>query len=98
MDTNTRGHRQWFNFKATSTTKASLKFNLIGLKNKNLYSRGMRPFGRSSLGGEWKQVGENVKFSRKALCSRYKNNEHLFGYGSYQSDRSVYRLSFTYNF
>lgn len=46
VDSNTRGHLQWFNFKVKNIHKLiKYKFNICNLmKNKSLYSRGQKPF------------------------------------------------------
>jgi hypothetical protein len=40
IDTNTRGHMQWFNFKVKNCGKKKIKFNIVNFqKNKTLYLR-----------------------------------------------------------
>jgi hypothetical protein len=73
VDTNTRGHLQWYNFKVTNAKKATKwKFNVCNFqKAKSLYTRGMKPFVRSKKkGGGWEQAGENLRYEYKGL--RYK--------------------------
>lgn len=44
-DTNTRGHNQWFHFKATSTRKhQKVRFQIVNLiKDQSLFSYGLKP-------------------------------------------------------
>lgn len=46
VDSNTRGHLQWFNFKIKNLIKMQkYKINICNLqKNKSLYSRGQKPY------------------------------------------------------
>jgi hypothetical protein len=46
VDSNTRGHLQWFNFKMKNLIKMQkYKINICNLqKNKSLYSRGQKPY------------------------------------------------------
>lgn len=46
VDSNTRGHFQWFNFKVRNLTKGiKYKFNICNLqKDGSLYNRGMKPY------------------------------------------------------
>ena len=46
IDSNTRGHLQWFNFKIKGMkTGVGYKINICNFqKGKNLYIRGMRPY------------------------------------------------------
>ena len=46
VDTNTRGHLQWYNFKVSRAHKGTrYKFNICNFqKNKSLYTRGMKPY------------------------------------------------------
>ena len=46
VDSNTRGHLQWFNFKIKGLEKLQkYKINICNLqKNKSLYSRGKKPY------------------------------------------------------
>jgi len=49
MDTNTRGHQQWFNFRVRNMKKGvKYKFNLWNFtKPKSLYKTGMTPMWKS---------------------------------------------------
>jgi hypothetical protein len=46
VDTNTRGHTHWFNFKVTNITKGkNYTINICNFqKNRSLYARGMKPY------------------------------------------------------
>ena len=45
VDTNTRGHVQWFNFRVKNFGKKKIKLNIVNFKKyKTLYSREMRPY------------------------------------------------------
>ena len=46
VDSNTRGHLHWFNFKVKNCVKGQVyKFNICNFqKGKVLYTRGMRPY------------------------------------------------------
>jgi hypothetical protein len=66
VDTNTRGHRQWFYFSVKIKTKKLVKFNVYRFKKSySLFQRGMKPYVRSIKGKEeWKPAGINVKYIR----------------------------------
>jgi hypothetical protein len=45
VDSNTRGHFSWFNFKITSIETQRVKFNICNFtKGRCLYLKGMRPY------------------------------------------------------
>jgi hypothetical protein len=45
IDSNTRGHLQWFNFTIKNCGKKRVKLNLVNFKKaKTMYSRGMKPY------------------------------------------------------
>jgi hypothetical protein len=46
VDSNTRGHLQWYNFKVKNMKKGNIyTFNICNFsKGKSLYTRGMKPF------------------------------------------------------
>jgi hypothetical protein len=45
IDTNTRGHAQWFNFTVRNIGKKKVRFNIVNFKkNKSLYNRDMKPY------------------------------------------------------
>jgi hypothetical protein len=65
VDTNTRGHRQWFYF--TVTAPHSRKVTLVVhsfRKRLSLFQIGMRPYGKRREDGEegWRAVGRNVRY------------------------------------
>ena len=68
IDTNTRGHVQWFNFLVKNNGKKKVKFNIVNFrKNKTLYNRDMKPYifsehQRQKNQKGWFQGGENVKY------------------------------------
>ena len=51
VDSNTKGHLQWFNFKVSNFKADTVyKFNICNFqKGKILYNRGMRPYMRSMM-------------------------------------------------
>ena len=72
VDSNTRGHLQWFNFKVKNMIKGNTyKFNISNfLKSKSLYNRGMKPFIFSKRenqenGIQWHQGSTNIKYDKK---------------------------------
>ncbi len=72
VDSNTRGHLQWYNFKVKNMKKNhAYIFNICNFsKPKSLYSRGMKPFAYSkkvyeTSGISWRQTGSNVKYEKK---------------------------------
>lgn len=46
VDSNTKGHLQWFNFRISNLESGKIyKLNICNFqKGKNLYARGMRPY------------------------------------------------------
>ena len=68
VDTNTRGHIQWFNFTVKNNGKHKIKLNIVNFRKfKTLYNRGMKPYLYSDHLKQkkdirWVQGGENVKF------------------------------------
>jgi hypothetical protein len=67
VDTNTRGHRQWFYFSVKSRVKHTIKFNIYRFKKHfSLFQRGMKPYVRSVKSKEeWKPGGSQVKYLRE---------------------------------
>lgn len=67
VDTNTRGHRQWFYFSIKSKAKKMIKLNVYRFRKcYSLFQRGMKPYVRSVKGQEdWKAGGMNVKYIRE---------------------------------
>ena len=70
VDSNTKGHLHWYNFKAISKKKQMVRLNICNFKKcKNLYQRGMRPYILSNIKniGQWIQQGQNITFKKKKL-------------------------------
>ena len=45
IDTNTRGHVQWFNFTVKNFGKKKVRFNIVNFKKiKSLYTRDLKPY------------------------------------------------------
>ena len=45
IDTNTRGHVQWFNFIVKNNGRKKVRFNIVNFKKyKSLYNRDMKPY------------------------------------------------------
>lgn len=70
VDSNTRGHVQWYNFTLKNNGMKKVKLNIVNFrKHRTLYNSGLRPYLLSSvrplLG--WKQSGLNVKYEIKQL-------------------------------
>ena len=64
VDTNTKGHLQWFYFRMSNLkTQVKYRINICNFqKSKTLYLRGMKPYIRSisqtgNSGGGWRQRG-----------------------------------------
>lgn len=77
VDSNTKGHLQWYNFKVSQTRRnVRYRFNICNFqKCKSLYTRGMKPFVLSkkknaSVHVGWEQAGENLRYELKPL--RYR--------------------------
>lgn len=67
IDSNTRGHLQWYYFRVRNNGLKQIKLNLVNFRRKRtLYERGMKPFIRPQF-GEWRQAGENITFQDKTL-------------------------------
>lgn len=73
IDSNTRGHVQWFNFTIRNNSHKKIKLNICNFrKEKTLFHRGMKPyvlskFLKETRGADWAQGGINVKFERQRL-------------------------------
>ena len=72
VDSNTKGHIQWYNFKILNPQKLQkYKFNICNFqKRKSLYSRGMKPYLYSERKARkekvgWHQAGDFVRYERK---------------------------------
>jgi hypothetical protein len=71
VDSNTRGHRQWYNFKVRNLKKlVKYRFNICNLeKKKSLYARGQKPYVFSARKWEaerkgWAQAGAALIFEQ----------------------------------
>jgi cytosolic carboxypeptidase protein 2/3 len=88
-DVNTRGHNQWFYFKATSTRKHQrVRFNIVNLvKRESLFSYGLKPlaFIPKDPGVGWHRSGLRVSYEPNSLRREHQN-------------ASYYTLSFEYHF
>ena len=68
VDTNTRGHNQWFYFKTTNKNVKTVKFNIMNFtKSESLYNSGMRISIKSELCSKvykkgWYKGGENIQY------------------------------------
>lgn len=76
VDSNTRGHLQWFNFRVKGLEVGRVyKLNICNFqKGKNLYMRGMRPYCYSfgvylNEGRGWHQLESPVKYRKKSSKS-----------------------------
>ena len=58
VDTNTRGHIQWFNFSVKNNGMKKIKLNIVNFRKfKTLYNRGMKPFIFSEYQNQVKKQG-----------------------------------------
>ena len=58
VDTNTRGHIQWFNFSVKNNGVKKIKLNIVNFRKfKTLYNRGMKPFVFSEYRNQTKNQG-----------------------------------------
>ena len=82
IDTNTRGHVQWFNFIVKNNGRKKVRFNIVNFKKyKSLYNRDMKPYIYSehlkqTKQQEWHQGGQNVKYEKQKL--RYEFLSEIF--------------------
>jgi hypothetical protein len=69
VDSNTKGHTSWFNFKVSNFNhKQRILFNLINFpKDGLLYKDGMKPYCFRSSRMIWEQSGSNVEFRCKPV-------------------------------
>ena len=81
IDSNTRGHTNWFYFKVFNKDYIGpLKLNICNFtRPKSLYQRvnkqlkqGLKPYGQSKFQNMgWKQVGENISYTKKKLAYEF---------------------------
>ena len=92
IDSNTRGHLQWYYFKVKNNGLKRIKLNLVNFRRKRtLYQRGMQPFIKPE-NGEWRQAGENITFKETIL--RYEFLRDDFD----EYELTFKELSFEYEF
>lgn len=67
VDSNTRGHLQWYNFTVKGSGVKKIKINIVNCRRgRTLYNYSLRPYFWSSVSrGMWKQGGNNVKYEEK---------------------------------
>ncbi|KAL4504058.1 hypothetical protein ABPG72_022688 [Tetrahymena utriculariae] len=100
VDSNTKGHLQWYYFKVKGAqTSQRVKFNICNFsKNKSLYMRGMKPYiysqkENSLFKSDWSQQGEKVTYQLKEF--RYP---FIKEYIDELKPKLYYQLSFEYVF
>lgn len=63
IDTNTRGHQNWYSFRLKSKEKRVLKLNICNLQREvTLYPKGLRPY-VSVAGGSWEPAGTDIIYT-----------------------------------
>lgn len=101
VDSNTRGHLQWFNFKIGNLQKdKEYRFNVCNFQKDNiLYGRGLKPyvysrekFVREKVG--WEQRGESLVFEKKP-CKTYKTIGIEYAFILFYRYTKYCKLSFT---
>ena len=97
VDSNTRGHHQWFYFKVRNMKKTgTIKFNIVNFTKKNsLYMHGMRVNVKSMLDFEDKKAKHIEQETKVKGNTDYKFKEgDLANYGWVKcGDNIVYKLS-----
>jgi hypothetical protein len=81
VDTNTRGHIQWFNFTIKNNGRKKVKLNIVNFRKfKTLLNRGLKPYIFSehlkqakNLG--WFQGGHHVKYEKQKLRYEFLDEE-----------------------
>lgn len=79
VDSNTRGHVQWYNFTVAPNGNKKIKINIVNFrKYRTLYSQSLRPYLYSHANPKngWKQGCSNIKYDQKIL--RYDFLTELF--------------------
>ena len=104
VDTNTRGHHQWFYFRVENGERVGhAKFNIVNFTKRDaLYSQGMRIAIGKSEGSvrKWNRGGENITYKLSKLTSQMM----ALGYIRYKIiyiyiySKTYYCLTFEYNF
>ena len=70
IDTNTKGHTSWFNFKMHVKEKGrKIKINIVNFrKSNNMFVRGHKPFYKSKKAdNDWVQGGDNIEYKLTRL-------------------------------
>jgi cytosolic carboxypeptidase protein 2/3 len=75
VDTNTRGHHQWFYFTVTvpgSWNRRTVQFTVCNFtKHVSLYNQGMRiAVAKKSNGFQWHKAGDEIEYRRSNLIRR----------------------------
>ncbi|KAK2964823.1 putative Cytosolic carboxypeptidase Nna1 [Blattamonas nauphoetae] len=108
IDTNTKGHTQWFYFTVTHVRKdVKYKFNIVNfLKPASMYSNGMQPLMYSEFlardkGIGWHRVGEDICYYSSPLKKKGSNFYTLtfqveFPYG--KGDTCCFAYCFPYSY
>jgi hypothetical protein len=76
VDSNTRGHMQWYNFTVKGGSQNKIKLNIVNFRrSKTLYSMSLKPYICSSkTEGSWRQGGLKVKYDQKPLRYLFLKN------------------------
>ena len=76
VDSNTRGHMQWYNFSVKGGDHKKIKINIVNFRrSKTLYSMSLKPYLYSSIKkGTWRQGGSKVKYEQKPLRYGFLSN------------------------
>ncbi len=62
IDSNTRGHMQWYYFKVKNVSLHKIKINIVNFRKKRtLYQKGMKPFMKVGS-GDWTQANFPITF------------------------------------
>lgn len=92
VDSNTRGHLQWYDFKVKNISLQKIKINIVNLsRKKTLYERGMKPFIKAG-DNAWSQGGTNVAFKEIILRYEFLKDDYS------ELDLTFKELSFEYKF
>ncbi|KAH7815927.1 putative Zinc carboxypeptidase family protein [Monocercomonoides exilis] len=109
LDTNTRGHTQWYYFTVTNIQKdVKYKFNIVNfLKPYSLYNNGMKPVLYSEMlakekGYGWHRVGEDIAYyptqTKKKMPASYTLTFSVkFPYGAGDTCCLAYHFPYSYS-
>lgn len=97
VDTNTKGHHQWFYFSVMNPpefAKKRVKFNVVNFtKDESLYNLGMRVcISRESANYRWFKGGDDISYKLSHI-TRQPGAE-----GGVHKGKTYFMLSFTYEF